>query len=136
MKGIYILVVNLQNDSKIRIGSMGIIPFRKGTYAYVGSAMGGLEARIRRHLRTRKKLHWHIDYLLKRAVVMKVLVKGTSSKSEECRTAGLLQSFGAAAVEDFGSSDCKCASHLFYFNSIPELQISNFTKHENPACMQ
>ena len=31
--------------------------------------MGGLDARVARHLRAEKKLHWHIDYLLERASV-------------------------------------------------------------------
>ena len=38
--------------------------FKKGCYGYMGSALNGLEQRVRRHLSTQKKLHWHVDYLL------------------------------------------------------------------------
>ncbi len=42
-----------------------MISLRQGYYIYVGSAFGpgGVNARVSRHFRNTKKLHWHIDYL-------------------------------------------------------------------------
>ena len=86
MQGVYILVMELRKNSPMRIGSLGIIDFRKGFYAYTGSAMGGLEQRIKRHLRKEKKLHWHIDYLLQEAEIKEIQIKETDSKQDERRT--------------------------------------------------
>ncbi|MBU4245420.1 MAG: GIY-YIG nuclease family protein [Nanoarchaeota archaeon] len=84
MKGIYCLVIRLEKDARIRIGSLGELFFEKGSYVYVGSAMNGLENRIARHLRYEKKLHWHIDYMLsnKCARITQVLAK-EAGKSHE-----------------------------------------------------
>ncbi len=111
MKGSYILLIELENDSKIQIGKLGDILFKKGFYVYIGSALNGLEQRINRHLRTDKKLHWHIDYLLKSAKVDSVYYKENDQR-EECKIA---KSFSKLKpVSGFGCSDCNCKSHLFY----------------------
>ena len=111
MKGSYILLIELENDKEIQIGKLGNIFFEKGFYVYIGSALNGLEQRINRHLRTDKKLHWHIDYLLKSAKVDSVYYKENKQK-EECKIA---KSFSKLkSVNGFGCSDCKCKSHLFY----------------------
>ena len=66
MKGSYCLIINVEKDTKIKIGKkLGIINFKKGCYVYVGSAMNSLESRVKRHLSDNKKKHWHIDYLTK-----------------------------------------------------------------------
>ena len=64
MLGTYVLLIELATAATIQVGRLGMLAFAKGYYAYVGSALGGLEQRIDRHLRTEKKLFWHIDYLL------------------------------------------------------------------------
>lgn len=111
MKGIYTLIINLNKDSKIRIGSLGAIPFKKGTYIYVGSAQKGIEQRVKRHLKKQKKKHWHIDYLLDHANIKNVLVK-EGPKSLECLIAKKLLGF-SIPIKGFGCSDCNCKSHLF-----------------------
>ena len=60
--GIYVLLIELTRCRRIRIGHLGVTEFQPGFYAYVGSAMGGLTARVARHLRPlcRKRPHWHI----------------------------------------------------------------------------
>lgn len=65
-KGYYVLLINVDSNVHIKIGSLGLIKFKKGFYIYIGSACGpgGLRARIRRHLRRMKNPYWHIDYLL------------------------------------------------------------------------
>jgi len=112
-KGIYILVVSVSKDINVNVGALGSINFEKGVYAYVGSAQKSLEKRIARHLRRTKQKFWHIDYLLDDAKVevLKVFHK-KAGKSEECRVAKKIGEM-CVPTKGFGSSDCKCKSHLF-----------------------
>lgn len=107
----YILIVRNTADAKIQIGSLGALLFKRGYYAYVGSAKRNLEARIRRHLRKEKKLHWHIDYLLNASSVSVETV--LLLDAPECTVARLLSEH-FPCVERFGASDCRCNSHLFF----------------------
>jgi len=113
MKGIYVLLISLSKDAKLHIGSLGVIAFRKGLYAYVGSAQNSIDKRVARHFSRRKKKFWHIDYLLssKHAKILAVYFK-IASKKEECQIARLL-SKQELFVPGFGCSDCACCSHLF-----------------------
>jgi len=117
--GIYKLVIKLARDKEIKIGKLGTFVFPNGFYVYTGSAQNGFEKRINRHLSSNKKFHWHIDYLLSHAKVIKVL-RYVGSKGE-CK---LNQVTGQSAnaipiVKKFGSSDCNCVTHLYYFKNIP-----------------
>jgi len=111
MKGSYILLINLENEQEIQIGKLGKIFFKKGYYAYVGSALNGLSQRIKRHLSSDKKFHWHIDYLLKFGKVECAFYKENKLR-EECNISKKFEKF--KSIPNFGSSDCKCKSHLFY----------------------
>lgn len=113
--GTYILLIELSRRRRIGFGRREPAAFEPGWYAYVGSALGGLEARIARHLRpaTAKRAHWHIDALLGGGgKVREVYVKRSAARAE-CASARVL---GAefTAVEGFGASDCGCRSHLFF----------------------
>ncbi|MCP4265863.1 MAG: DUF123 domain-containing protein, partial [Candidatus Brocadiaceae bacterium] len=79
----------------------------------------GLEKRINRHYSSEKKFHWHIDYLLRYAKVIKVI--RYVGRKDECKLNNVTgQSAGAAQiVKRFGSSDCNCVTHLHYFENIP-----------------
>jgi len=112
MKGNYILLIAVDHAIRIRIGRLGVMEFAPGCYAYVGSAMCGIESRVRRHLRGEKKLFWHIDYLLERARIVEIF-QAESSVNMECRIAVML-SRRLETVPRFGCSDCKCTSHLLY----------------------
>ena len=61
--GSYALVLRLPSRRKITVGKLGLIEFPRGHYIYFGSTLGGLRARVARHLRNGKKIHWHADYL-------------------------------------------------------------------------
>lgn len=115
MKGCYCLIIDLENSSKIKIGKLGKIDFKKGNYVYVGSAMNYLESRIKRHLSSKKKLHWHIDYLLKKAEISDVIYN-ESTRKIECELSRYISS-NAIGIENFGCSDCNCESHLYYFKN-------------------
>jgi len=120
-KGIYVLIIQLGQSQKIPIGALGEIEFESGFYLYIGSAQNGLENRINRHLRDEKKKHWHIDYLLDHGEVIDVKVNNGDS-NEECLLAEKIRKF-TQEIQDFGSSDCKCGSHLFYYpNSLSKLK--------------
>ncbi len=111
-KGSYVLVLELHEEWEISVGSLGVIAFPGGYYAYVGSALGGLEPRLNRHLRRDKRPHWHIDYLLQKAAVSSIITCRTGERIE-CDIARALSRW-FESVPGFGSSDCKCRSHLFF----------------------
>ena len=117
--GIYNLIINLSKKKEIKIGRLGTFVFPKGFYVYTGSAQSGLDKRINRHLSSNKKFHWHIDYLLSHAKVIKVV--RYVGRKDECKLNNVTgQSAGAVqVVKKFGSSDCNCATHLYYFENIP-----------------
>lgn len=116
MKGSYCLIIKLENENTIAIGKrLGKIQFKKGFYVYVGSAMNSLSSRIKRHLSDEKKLHWHIDYLLKYAEITDVIYS-ESTRKIECELAQSI-SEKTEGISDFGCSDCDCESHLYYFEN-------------------
>ncbi|MGB9804951.1 GIY-YIG nuclease family protein [Desulfofundulus sp.] len=93
-------------------GSLGEINFLPGWYAYVGSAMGGLRGRIKRHLRQDKKVRWHIDYFL--AVgMLKEIITVKSRRKIECLVSCYLAEKLPAAADRFSVSDCSCKTHLY-----------------------
>lgn len=112
-RGAYLLVLRLDRARKIEVGSLGSITFEPGYYVYVGSAMQNLTARIERHLRRRKTVQWHIDYLRAAADVVKALPIRTSQRIEQslARTLGGVLRSGPAG---FGASDSGEATHLFF----------------------
>lgn len=115
MKGTYLLVMELDKDISIMVGKHGFVHFQKGCYAYVGSALNGLEQRIQRHLRKQKKMHWHIDYLLHFTEVVDIFYV-ECARREECNIARLFER-NFTCIPGFGCSDCSCESHLFYGSS-------------------
>ncbi|MFZ2456901.1 MAG: GIY-YIG nuclease family protein [Candidatus Altiarchaeia archaeon] len=120
MKGAYVLLIRLDADREIGIGKLGRMRFRRGYYAYVGSALNGIEPRILRHLRSKKKMHWHIDYFLRRGKIVEIHCF-SSGRREECRIAERIQE-RFSSVAGFGCSDCKCLGHLFYSPRLPDLR--------------
>ena len=119
MEGIYVLLIRLRDGASIDVGKLGTIEFSAGFYAYVGSALNGLDGRIKRHLRINKKRHWHIDYLLEVATIEEVIYAETE-ESLECELADSLTEL--EVVEQFGSSDCKCKSHLFFSKNLETIK--------------
>lgn len=114
MKGSYILLLDLAEDSRLTVGRLGTFEFPAGIYFYCGSALNGLEARIRRHLRRDKKRHRHIDHLTAVAQVVEVWWVLDEARWE-CRLAEVIGSKGGKTVaKGFGSSDCRCPTHLLW----------------------
>lgn len=123
MKGTYVVVMELPEDSSIRVGSLGTFDFPQGYYAYAGSAQSGIEQRVSRHMVRDKKKRWHIDHLAAKADVVSRLLIPLGSKDMECVVAKALMSVDGASViaRGFGSSDCRCASHLVYLGTSDEM---------------
>lgn len=119
MKGSYILLLKVDKNVNLKIGSLGTVKFRKGVYAYVGSAMNGIENRLKRHSILNKiksgKLKWHIDYLLvNRYVRIIKTIPISTKKRSECIISKLLEKKAVDVVSGFGSTDCKlCRGHLY-----------------------
>lgn len=113
-KGAYVLLLDLARPSRLEFGPFAGSTLRPGCYAYLGSARGsgGLRARLLRHFRADKKVHWHIDRLTAAGGNMAALAVPAG---HECQLLGaLLQrpEFEVAAP-GFGSTDCRnCPSHL------------------------
>jgi sugar fermentation stimulation protein A len=123
-EGIYLLLLNLEKEKKITVGSLGLRTFPPGWYIYVGSARKNLTKRMERHLRKRKKFHWHIDYLRNNATTAKAIPIRTQEAGEchlalEMETLFPLTPESTEGVSHFGCSDCHCDRHLFYSPTNP-----------------
>ena len=116
--GAYLLLIHMAEEKQINVGSRGYLTFKKGFYVYTGSAKRNLSKRIARHKRKRKRKHWHIDFLVEEAAAV-TPVQIISSDSLECDLAKSLHIIADLTVQDFGSSDCRCQGHLFYFAQNP-----------------
>ena len=117
MKGSYFLVIRLKENRTIRTKAREF-PLRAGYYVYVGSAMNSLEKRVRRHFLKEKKLHWHIDYLLKEAELLRAYLIPSGERLEE-RLSLEVSRFGEP-VEGFGASDIKVSANLYRFEKEPD----------------
>jgi len=121
-RGCYQLLLYLDRKSRIKIGKKGEYDFPEGYYIYTGSAQNGLEGRINRHLRKEKKNFWHIDYLLPHCRILKIIQynKMRKNSDEECELNKILlrRKDVKIVVKGFGSSDCRCPSHLGYFKRL------------------
>ncbi len=118
-KGVYVLILKLDQDSDIQIGKLGKLHFRKGFYAYTGSALGtGGFKRVERHFNvatgknsTRK---WHIDYLLSESKIINAILLPTED-AIECKLARSLRKIsGISIISGFGCTDCFCDTHLIF----------------------
>ncbi|MCC6442941.1 MAG: GIY-YIG nuclease family protein [Armatimonadetes bacterium] len=129
LSGCYLLVACLEKRERLVVGRLGTFDFPAGHYVYTGSAMGGMEARIARHLRPEKRLRWHIDYLLEVAPVRRVF-RFPTAKRMECALFGQVASLPGAdiPVPRFGSGDCRCPAHLVRFGEAPEAEIERFCR--------
>lgn len=134
LKGTYGLVLQVASPVDIQVGRLGVCSFPRGYYIYVGSALGGLDGRLRRHFRTNKTLHWHIDYLREKSDLLFAFWLETA-KSLECTWAAALSTMEGISPHvkgpmesdsrerrSFGSSDCRCQTHLFLTRRLPRME--------------
>lgn len=112
-RGTYVLSITLGSDLDIEVGALGTLHFSEGLYCYAGSAMGGIDQRVSRHIRREKTVKWHVDHLTTRADS----VEAWTSYPDfipECELASMAVECGMVpSVRGFGCSDCRCPTHLF-----------------------
>ena len=108
----YQLLIKVTKDIDLKVGKLGRFIFPVGSYVYTGSAKTNIDKRIERHFSRKKKLHWHIDYLLNNDAVKIIDIK----KSEMIECSLNKKTNGTIIIKGFGSSDCNlyCGSHLKY----------------------
>ena len=119
-RGAYVLYLKLSGPLRLAVGSLGMVFFPAGFYAYVGSARKGPAARVARHKRLAVRKsgnpHWHVDFLL---VHPQASWAGETILEEgvECEVSKQIASQQGvrAPVPGFGSSDCRmgCRAHLY-----------------------
>ena len=123
--GTYILIVLVLQMKRLKIGRLGTHDLHPGFYAYVGSASGpgGLRARLRHHLESVAEPHWHIDYLRPHTCLDRIWYSHDRVRREH-QWARIIHALRGASVPaaGFGSSDCRCQAHLFYFATRPSLR--------------
>jgi len=125
MKGAYALIVKLEHEvpldrprtapGALSPGPLSPGPLSPGWYVYAGSARGpgGIPARLTRHFRVDKPVHWHIDQLTSLSGVK--IWASPAAGQHECDLVTKLIRSGLfdIACPGFGSSDCrKCEGHL------------------------
>jgi sugar fermentation stimulation protein A len=125
-RGSYLIVLQLGEDKRVKVGKLGTVLFKKGFYVYVGSAMVNLTSRIKRHQGLRKTFYWHIDFLRESADFLCSLAIRSSDRLE-CEMARSVSKIAQWSVKEFGSSDCTCATHLFGFTDNP-VSLPSFQK--------
>ena len=128
-RGTYLLLFELEETTSFDCGALGTIFLDRGWAGYAGSAFGGggLAARLRRHLGGNGRSHWHVDYLRARARVAEIWFTRDPLRREHlwARVAGELDG-GTVPVRGFGSSDCRCESHLVHLPDRPQLRSFRF----------
>lgn len=132
--GYYHLGIRVRKELNIEVGSLGLCRFPSGYYIYTGSGGNGLRARVGRHFyHPRKRLHWHIDYLVAKSdpvratlyyeeEIKKIYEKESDTPQQlECflNEAVAGRKGAKLLVSGFGSSDCSCESHLVYLEKMP-----------------
>ena len=131
-RGAYVLILQLKDDKTAVIGALGECHFRRGFYAYVGSALGpsGFN-RILRHIRVsngnNKVRKWHIDYLSSVSTIIEIYKVFTRERLECAIATSMLNDLGTSSIRGFGSSDCKCRSHLCYSKKLAEIEKAAIT---------
>ena len=138
--GTYALVLPASSNRSIAIGKLGTIKIKSGYYVYVGSAFGpgGVKARIEHHQKKSSRPHWHMDYLAACLPPDEVWYSYDQERREHQWVkvlAGLKEA--SIPLDGFGASDCRCNSHLLFFDQRPSVKCfrrkihKNFDSHDN-----
>ena len=120
--GTYTLVFSSSFDRSVKIGKLGTLFLQPGFYVYIGSAFGpgGLKARINHHSNHSSRPHWHMDYLSPSLRLCEIWFTYDQTRREHQWAKIHSQTRGVILpLPGFGSSDCSCLSHLFFYKSKP-----------------
>lgn len=120
--GAYALILFCSRGGLVQVGKLGQLQLRRGFYVYVGSALGpgGVRARVAHHQRLSPRPHWHIDYLRPHTRLEEVWYchHRVCREHQWARAINALRA-SCIPIAGFGSSDCKCKTHLFFFTMRP-----------------
>ena len=120
--GTYSLVLESSIKKSIEIGKLGTLRLKPGFYVYIGSAFGpgGLKARIKHHFNYSSHPHWHIDYLRPFLQLCEIWYTYDSIRREhQWAEVHAHSRIAYTTLPGFGSSDCRCPSHFFFYKSKP-----------------
>src|ERR1035441_8593615 len=120
--GTYVLVLSSRSTDLIQIGRLGALQLQSGFYVYVGSALGpgGVRARLAHHLKLSRRPHWHIDHLRAHTRVEEIWYRFDTRRLEHAWAERIKRAEGVSVpLVGFGSTDCRCESHLFFFQQRP-----------------
>ena len=120
--GTYALVLSTRANGIVGIGRLGKLRLQPGFFVYVGSALGrgGVRARLAHHLKASSRPHWHIDYLRRHVALEEVWYCHDAASWEHQWAQSLGTQPGTSIpLAGFGSSDCRCDSHLYFFPNRP-----------------
>jgi Uri superfamily endonuclease len=130
--GTYALLLSSATDAVIRVGQLGDMQVQPGFYVYIGSALGtgGVRARLAHHMRLAERPHWHIDYLHLYTTLEEIwfCYDRKSREHEWARRFGGMRG-ASVSMAGFGSSDCHCESHLFFFRKRPSRKYAECIRH-------
>ena len=122
MPGTYALIFSGLKKGSVVIGKLGTLQLQPGFYIYFGSAFGpgGLKARIKHHFNPSSRPHWHLDYLSPTLKACEIWYTYDQIRREHQWAKIHSQTRGVSLpLPGFGSSDCRCLSHLFFYKSKP-----------------
>ena len=123
--GTYALILFCFREKRVQIGKLGRLQLRRGFYVYVGSALGpgGVRARVAHHQKDSQRPHWHIDYLGPQTRLDRIWYSHDRVRREHqwARVVSALRG-ASVPVAGFGSSDCHCMTHLFFFTRRPSFR--------------
>ncbi len=127
VKGTYVLILRLNNDTDIIVGKLRGLKLKTGFYAYIGSALGtGGFKRVTRHFNVASGKNpvrkWHIDYLLPHSEVICAVLLPTDDAIECAVAKKFAELF--KEIAGFGCTDCACRSHLFFSGTNPENNVA------------
>ena len=125
LPGTYALIFSAYRKNQLKIGKLGTLHLKPGFYIYIGSAFGpgGIKARIAHHCKKTIRPHWHIDYLGSFLELIEIWHTYDPIHREHQWAKTIASTRGASVpLSGFGASDCRCNSHLFYFNTKPSVK--------------
>lgn len=129
--GAYVLMIELAESVEVTLPGKPKAPLKAGRYLYCGSAKGsgGIRARLSRHMRRGKALHWHVDLLTEAGRVTGAWI---FPGRDECELVLSLSRL-CAPIRGFGSTDCtKCWSHLLIWSRRARQATNAAERSRNP----
>jgi Uri superfamily endonuclease len=131
-------VLRCASTRAIRVGRLGTIRLRPGYYLYIGSAFGpgGLRARVAHHHYRAKRPHWHVDYLRRYARLESVWYASGARREHDWAAKVAAMPGAAMVLPGFGSSDCRCETHLYWFVESPVAELRGVVGGESAVIME